>query len=75
MLVLSRKQDESLVINGQIRITILKTSGAKVRLGIDAPQSVDVLRSELVAANLAPRKGTRRPPAKASYGWRPERVR
>ncbi len=67
MLVLSRRQDESLVINGQIRITILKTSGAKVRLGIDAPQSVDVLRSELVAANPAPRKGTRRPPAKASY--------
>jgi len=67
MLVLSRRQDESLVINGQIRITILKTSGAKVRLGIDAPQSVDVLRSELVATNPAPRQGTRRPPAKASY--------
>ena len=48
MLVLSRKQEESLVITGGITITVLKISPSIVRLGIKAPDNVQVLRGELV---------------------------
>lgn len=47
MLVLSRKKHESIVIGGTIRVTIVEVSGDKVRIGIDAPPEVKVLRSEL----------------------------
>ncbi|MEM7783461.1 MAG: carbon storage regulator [Planctomycetota bacterium] len=47
MLVLSRKQNQSIVIDGQIEIEILKTKGNTVRLGIRAPQHVKVLRGEI----------------------------
>ena len=48
MLVLTRKLEESLILGGEIRITVLGVSGDKVRLGIDAPQSVKILRGETV---------------------------
>ena len=48
MLVLSRKQEELLVITGGITITVLKISPSIVRLGIKAPDNVQVLRGELV---------------------------
>lgn len=48
MLVLSRKKNESIVINGNIVITITEIRGDKVRIGIDAPEDVKVLRKELV---------------------------
>jgi len=47
MLVLSRKSGESIVINGDVRLTIVKVSGNRVRLGIEAPSDVTVTRSEL----------------------------
>jgi carbon storage regulator CsrA len=47
MLVLSRKNGESVVIDGGINITVLKVRGNTVRLGIEAPQRISVLRSEL----------------------------
>ena len=47
MLVLSRKKDESIVLNGQIEITVLKIKGNTVRLGIKAPSNIKVLRGEL----------------------------
>ncbi len=47
MLILSRKRNESLVIAGEIRITILKTQGDTVRLGIEAPAHVSVHREEV----------------------------
>lgn len=47
MLVLSRKPGEKLVINGDIIVTITEIAGGKVRIGIDAPQDVKILRSEL----------------------------
>jgi carbon storage regulator CsrA len=47
MLVLSRKADESILIDGRIKIRILKIKGNQVRIGIDAPKEVAIIRSEL----------------------------
>lgn len=48
MLVLTRKQQEKIQIGDEIVITVLKTKGKTVRLGIEAPSNVPVLRGELV---------------------------
>ena len=48
MLVLSRKKNESIVINGNIVITITEISNGKCRIGIEAPEDVKVMRKELV---------------------------
>ena len=50
MLVLSRKFNESIVIDGGIRITIVEICGNRIRLGIEAPKEVGVMREELVVA-------------------------
>ena len=47
MLVLSRKQQQTIVVDDQITITILKVKGNTVRLGIEAPAEVPIRRSEL----------------------------
>lgn len=47
MLVLSRKQDERIRIGDDITITLVDIRGDKVRLGIDAPDSVAVHREEV----------------------------
>jgi carbon storage regulator len=48
--VLSRKKDESIVIGGEIIITVVEVRGDKVRLGIQAPRDVSVNREEVQAA-------------------------
>lgn len=48
MLVLSRKTGQSLMIEGGITVTLMEVEGGRVRLGIEAPASVRILRSELV---------------------------
>jgi carbon storage regulator len=50
MLVLSRKKDESIIINDHIRVTVVEIRGDKVRLGIDAPKEVSVHRREVYEA-------------------------
>jgi carbon storage regulator len=50
MLVLSRKKDESIVINSDIIITVVEIRGDKVRLGIVAPKDVPVHRQEVYDA-------------------------
>lgn len=50
MLVLSRKNNESIVINDDIVITIVEIRGDKVRLGIVAPKDVPVHRQEVYEA-------------------------
>ena len=50
MLVLSRKKNESIVIDDTIIITVVEIRGDKVRLGIQAPKEVPVHRSEVHAA-------------------------
>ena len=53
MLVLSRKTNQSIQIAENIQITILKIHGDRVRIGVDAPQDIRILRSELTANNGA----------------------
>jgi carbon storage regulator len=50
MLVLSRKRNESIVIDENIVITVVEIRGDKVRLGIQAPREVPIHRSEIHAA-------------------------
>ena len=50
MLILSRKFNESIVIDGGIRITIVEIRGNQIRLGIEAPREVGVMREELVVS-------------------------
>lgn len=48
MLVLSRKIEEEIVIDGEIVIKVIEIRGDKVRLGVTAPVSVGVWRKELL---------------------------
>ncbi len=48
MLVLTRRTEESVVIGGNIIVTVLGVEGEKVKLGIDAPREVTILRNELL---------------------------
>ncbi len=50
MLVLSRHRDESIIIAGNIVVTVVDIRGDKVRLGIDAPREVPVHRQEVFDA-------------------------
>ena len=50
MLVLSRKLNESIIIDDQIKITIVEIRGDKIRLGIEAPKNVSVHRREVYDA-------------------------
>lgn len=47
MLVLSRRQTETVVVNDNIVVTVLKVRGSLVRLGIDAPTEIPVHRGEV----------------------------
>ena len=47
MLVLSRKSGEKVLIGGNITVTVLEVQGNRVRIGIDAPLDVAILREEL----------------------------
>jgi carbon storage regulator len=47
MLVLSRKKNETIIIDDQITVTIVEIRGDKVKLGIEAPPSVSVDRREV----------------------------
>lgn len=47
MLILTRKRNESIIINEDIEITILESDDGKVKLGINAPKSVKVHRKEI----------------------------
>ncbi len=64
MLVLSRKNNESIVINDDIVITIVEIRGDKVRLGIVAPRDVPVHRQEVYEAI----HGVKMPPALPASG-------
>lgn len=50
MLVLSRKKNESIVINNDITVTVVEIRGDKVRLGIVAPKNIPVHRQEVFEA-------------------------
>ena len=69
MLVLSRKSGESIIIDGHTRIKLLAIHGKLVRLGIDAPECVSVIRDESrrtriwISADALPK--TAHPPGKS----------
>lgn len=48
MLVLSRKSEQQIVIGDQIKITVLSVKGNTVKIGVEAPEHVRVLRSEII---------------------------
>lgn len=47
MLVLTRKVGEKLIINDNITVTIVEVKGNRIRIAIDAPKDVPILRGEL----------------------------
>ena len=47
MLVLTRKTDEEIVIDGDVRISIVEIRGNRVKLGVTAPKSVSIQRQEI----------------------------
>ncbi len=69
MLVLSRKKNESIVINNDITIVVVEIRGDKVRLGVEAPKEVPVHRREIydsiqrsaAAASGTPQAGSNGP--------------
>jgi carbon storage regulator len=66
MLVLSRKCDQSLLLGDDIVVTVLGIDGDRVKLGIEAPREVAVLRQEvyqqLRSSNTSAATPTTRPP-------------
>ena len=55
MLVLTRKVNESLLIGEDIVITVVEIKGDKVRLGIEAPKEISIVRSEIAPQSLQAR--------------------
>ena len=47
MLILTRHQNESIIINDDIRITVLSDNYGQVKLGIEAPDDVEIWREEI----------------------------
>jgi carbon storage regulator len=67
MLVLTRKLMEKLFIGDDICVTVVRLEGGQVRLGIDAPRDVTVIRAELVPERVGPQfRKDARPRAVAS---------
>jgi carbon storage regulator len=64
MLILTRKIDQSIIIQGNIQIMVLGVERDRVKLGIQAPADVAVLREELVAEEAESKISPIRRPAK-----------
>jgi len=60
MLVLSRKLGEKVVIGDNITLTVVEIDGNRVRLGLEAPDQVRILRSELCEWHDLPAKASPR---------------
>jgi carbon storage regulator len=54
MLVLTRKPNEQIMVGDSVCITILRTRGQRVRLGIQAPPGVAIMRGELLGRSMPP---------------------
>lgn len=54
MLVLTRKENQSVVINKEVKVVVLEVIGNTVKLGIQAPDSMDIVRTELLEMKQEP---------------------
>lgn len=72
MLVLSRKINETIVIDGRIRIKVIRVEGDIVKLGIDAPPSVPVHRQEVYEEILKSNREAATAPGTTVPGFRPK---
>ncbi len=68
MLVLSRKEGERIFIGESIVVTIVRIQGDRVRIGVEAPSDVPVMREELLRAAS---ETAREPGREASFGHSP----
>ncbi len=66
MLVLSRKVGERLVIGGNITVVVNRVAGNRVTLGIEAPDTVRIVRGELDQGDFAHLPGSKEPHAEIS---------
>ena len=62
MLVLSRKLNEKIIIDGEIVVTVVKIDRNQVRIGIEAPRDITILRDELI--EVEPREAGADPDSK-----------
>ena len=47
MLILTRKKNESVIIDGNIEVKIIELEDGRVKIGIEAPREIEILRKEL----------------------------
>lgn len=59
MLILQRRKGQSLSINNNIKLTIVDTGADWVKLAIDAPKEIPILRTELVEATAENQEASR----------------
>lgn len=74
MLVLTRKANEKIRLGDDITITVVKISNGSIRLGIDAPRNVRILRSEIEAFDDAAAKGAKAESGEAPAATTPEQA-
>ena len=55
MLVITRKQGQSFLVGNDVRVNILSVDKNQIRIGIDAPREIKILRSELKESGNAAR--------------------
>ena len=79
MLVLTRKLMEKLYIGDDVCVTVVRLEGGQVRLGIDAPREVAVVRAELIDGRESPAsrgpEADARPPPPMALRTRPDGAR
>lgn len=54
MLVLTRREGEEVIIDGQVSIKVLRTKGNRVVIGVEAPADVSIQRQELTVESVLP---------------------
>jgi len=53
LLVLSRKEQQEIVIDGGIRVRIVNVRGDRVKIGIEAPEQIKVMRAEILESDTS----------------------
>jgi carbon storage regulator len=74
MLVLTRKSNQSIMIGDDVEVSVLSVVGEKVRIGIQAPQSVPVFRTEIYL-EIQRQDGTQTPAEQSGHGEVDEALR